>query len=434
MKSFSVCPGASNPARLAVFIGERNGSPASIRLFNLPNLTSPIAMKSFFKADQISFHWHPTGSHLLLLAQTDIDKTGKSYYGESHLVFLSCDGKFDCLVRLGRRFLCALNFVNYFLDKEGPIYDMAWRPGAQEFVVLYGFMPAKATLFNGRCEPIFVFDNGPKNTARFNQQGNLLVLAGYGNLAGQTDIYCIASQSKNITTPLPIRGAAQNCATVVKHLVGFQAANTTTISWSHTGRHLLLATLSPRLRVDNGIQLWHYHGGAPVYRLALKELNQSEWLVRPESPPVFDIVSPLYGPVSATASMPPEKRAYVPPSKRGLPIAPCPVGLETPNAPYVKKSYCVPTPKSVFDRTCTAAATSTPPAKTAVSPAAAEVSTKPVLSQKEKLIKNISQKLDQIKILKEKQAQGVSLELNQLDKMNKEVDLLKQLNMLALEK
>ena len=101
MKSFSMSPQASNPARLAVFIGERNGSPASVRLYNIPHLSVPVAMKSFFNAERVSLHWNHAGTGLLVLAQTEIDKTGKSYYGENHLVFLSCDGKFDCLVRLG---------------------------------------------------------------------------------------------------------------------------------------------------------------------------------------------------------------------------------------------------------------------------------------------------------------------------------------------
>ena len=101
MKSFSVSPQATNPARVAVFVGERNGSPASVRLYNLPHFGVPVAMKSFFKAERVSLYWNHAGTGLLVLAQTEIDKTGKSYYGENHLVFLSCDGKFDCLIRLG---------------------------------------------------------------------------------------------------------------------------------------------------------------------------------------------------------------------------------------------------------------------------------------------------------------------------------------------
>ena len=28
-------------------------------------------------------------------------------------------------------------------DKEGPLYDFDWNPNGEEFVVVYGFMPAK---------------------------------------------------------------------------------------------------------------------------------------------------------------------------------------------------------------------------------------------------------------------------------------------------
>lgn len=38
---------------------------------------------------------------MLLLAHTDVDKTNKSYYGETNLMLLSAAGNFDCRVSLG---------------------------------------------------------------------------------------------------------------------------------------------------------------------------------------------------------------------------------------------------------------------------------------------------------------------------------------------
>jgi uncharacterized protein with WD repeat len=43
-------------------------------------------------------------------------------------------------------------------------------------------MPAKATIFNKKCEPVFDFGTGPRNMALYNPQGSILMLAGFGNL------------------------------------------------------------------------------------------------------------------------------------------------------------------------------------------------------------------------------------------------------------
>ncbi len=45
--------------------------------------------------------WNGSGSAVIVLAQTEVDKTGKSYYGETNLYLLSASGGFDCRVDLG---------------------------------------------------------------------------------------------------------------------------------------------------------------------------------------------------------------------------------------------------------------------------------------------------------------------------------------------
>ena len=62
------------------------------------------------------------------------------------------------------------------LGKEGPIYHVEWAPKMAQFCVVYGFMPAKATLYNKKCEKVFDFGTGPRNLALFNCQGSLLML------------------------------------------------------------------------------------------------------------------------------------------------------------------------------------------------------------------------------------------------------------------
>lgn len=41
------------------------------------------------------------------------------------------------------------------LDRPGPVHDVAWSPNSKEFMVVYGTMPSKATLFDHRANPVY---------------------------------------------------------------------------------------------------------------------------------------------------------------------------------------------------------------------------------------------------------------------------------------
>jgi translation initiation factor 2A len=106
----------------------------------------------------------------LVFAHTDVDATGKSYYGETFLYYLSITGNFDCRVEL---------------NKPGPIHDVSWSPNAKEFIVVYGSMPAKATLFDHRAEPMYELGTGARNTVKYSPTGRFFFLGGFGNLSGE---------------------------------------------------------------------------------------------------------------------------------------------------------------------------------------------------------------------------------------------------------
>jgi translation initiation factor 2A len=128
--SFSLSPGKRHI--IAAFVSEKKGCPASVKLFDCLNFAAPLSQKSFFKADSVQYNWNQLGTNVLIFAHTDVDTTGQSYYGETNLYYLSITGNFDCKVEL---------------DKKGPIHDVTWSPNSTEFIVVYGTMPAKATLF-----------------------------------------------------------------------------------------------------------------------------------------------------------------------------------------------------------------------------------------------------------------------------------------------
>ncbi|CAA7260971.1 unnamed protein product [Cyclocybe aegerita] len=288
--SVALSPGL-NPS-VAVFVAEKKGAPASIKIYGLNSLNSPpTCQKTFFKADRAQIKWNTLGTQVLLLTQTEVDNSNKSYYGETGMYLLSAAGNFDCRVTL---------------DKEGPIHDFAWSPNSKEFGVVYGYMPAKTMLFDQRVRTLHDFGTSPYNFISFNPQGRLIALAGFGNLAGKIEVFDRKTLNKVSTIDAP---------------------NTSYCSWSPDGRFLLTATLSPRLRVDNGVKVWHCTGSLVHVQLA-EELYQAMWRPTPveNTPPFGQQIPPAPAPsesvktVGATQKATPVKAAgaYRPPGARGL--------------------------------------------------------------------------------------------------------------------
>jgi translation initiation factor 2A len=120
---------------VAAFLPSRGTEPARVGIYSVPlssgspaETAGPTASKSFFKAEEVSLKWSPTGHAILIETRTATDKTGKSYYGESGLHLLLADGSYQGTVPFG--------------TNAGPIQDVAWSPTAKEFMVIQGFQPA----------------------------------------------------------------------------------------------------------------------------------------------------------------------------------------------------------------------------------------------------------------------------------------------------
>lgn len=125
------------------------------------------------------------------MTSTEVDKSGASYYGKQSLHYLNTKGD-TAMVMLSKsknwniiffqslkfgtsRLLCKkYNNRDLFLllGKEGPVHAVEWSPKNTEFCVVYGFMPAKATLFNAKCEAVFEFGTLHRNSVYFNPHGN----------------------------------------------------------------------------------------------------------------------------------------------------------------------------------------------------------------------------------------------------------------------
>lgn len=182
---------------------------------------------------------------------------------------------------------------------------MTWSPKSTSFAVVYGYMPAKTVIFNAKAQAVHSFPLGPRNTVSFSPHGRFVLVAGFGNLAGQMDIYDLEKDFAKICT--------------------IEASNASVCEWSPDGLHILTATTSPRLRVDNGIRIWHA-GGPLMYNEDMNELYRVAW--RPQPPAVHPLPSNPFSPmptphVSATQYLAARKTpskpagAYRPPGARG---------------------------------------------------------------------------------------------------------------------
>lgn len=86
-------------------------------------------------------------------------------------IYIFCFIVFKCLFMIS-----TILRVIVIAGKEGPIYAVSWSPLGTEFCVVYGFMPAKATLFNLKCEAVFNLGSGSRNSIYYNPHGNNILL------------------------------------------------------------------------------------------------------------------------------------------------------------------------------------------------------------------------------------------------------------------
>ncbi|XP_015602162.1 eukaryotic translation initiation factor 2A isoform X2 [Cephus cinctus] len=412
---FSISPNPA-PYHILCYMPGKSGQPSFGRLFQYPKFesTQSLANKSFFQADRVDIYWNQRGTSVLLMTSTEVDKTGASYYGKQTLHYLGTKGETAMVM----------------LSKEGPIHAVEWSPKQTEFCVIYGLMPSKATLFNLKCEPIFEFGAKHRNSIYYNPQGNILLLTGFGNLSG---------------------GSVELWDTVNRKIIAkTEAPDTTLLQWSPDGEHFLTATTAPRLRVGNGFKIWHYTGTLLYERPWNKqeELWEVQWQTYPAN--TFPEKAISYKAVEGIAPSQPQasKQAYRPPSARGQTITfklhddedygskssdtnPSKAALKSKKKREAKKA-------KKESEGVTSQNSSTPNGQVSPTPTKSPNTTATTNldltgdPEKDKKIKKIKSKLEQIAKLKELQSSGKQLEINQLDKIKKEAELTKELQNLVL--
>ncbi|OWZ05265.1 Eukaryotic translation initiation factor 2A, partial [Phytophthora megakarya] len=435
--NFSVAPGSA-PYKVALFVPEKKGKPATVKIYQFPtNLDIPTATKSFYKAQDVMLKWSPTGSALIIETRTDIDTSGKSYYGETGLFFLQSDGEYDCIVPL---------------TKEGTVHDVAWDPTGRGFVVIAGAMPAHATLYDNKALPVFEFGAAPRNHVSWSPHGRFLCLAGFGNLRGDMDFW---ERNK------------------LKKMGSATSNSATTFAWSPDSRYFATGTTFPRLRVDNGFKVFRYDGSGPIhqeergelYDLKFRPAPQDTYPNRPQSPRRKG-EDAGFGSSSAGPKAAPKPQAYRPPNSTGalaammrkeeggsrkldrnkyaapraaassIPgAAPRAIpGMGAAAAPKKlsksarkKKAQEAAEAKAAVEEALAKAAGAAPAQEEPAKPSAAEMTPE----EKAKKVKNLLKKLKQIDVIKAKKEAGDSLNDDQLQKLTTEQTLRDEVAVLS---
>ena len=211
---------ASNPHPVAVYSAGSRGQSAHVKIFAYPNFARMLASWSCDRSAHVVLSWNKPGTKLL--AMTAPAKDSESFKCDIRL--MDVDG----------------SSIDVPHASDGPVYSVKWTPNGEQFCAVYGFEPARATLYDLQGEPIFDFGTGPRNSLYFNEpHDSLLCFGGFKGLGGKIEVWDLHSR------------------TVVLRK---DVSQTTHFHWAPDGCHFLTSTLSPNLRYSNGFKLWHRSG------------------------------------------------------------------------------------------------------------------------------------------------------------------------------
>lgn len=277
VSAVEICPFKSGSTLVSVFVASTDTSPvAKLQIFDLADTSKPAVLSHEFekKVDICSMKWSSTGKRLLVQAGSEIDESGQSYYGTSHLYLVNL----DLLSTVG-------------VAHEGHVQDFQWSPSGDLFCLISGLTPFTTQLFDSDGHIVHDFGTSRKNTVKFSNSGRFLALGGFGNLAGELDFIDVPST------------ALLNCT---------RAECTVECGWAPNGRVFMTSSTHPRMRVDNNITLFKY-SGEKIARLDFPELYSAKWRPMPRTqfpdPPASPVTKVNKAP---TIDVP--KKAYRPPT------------------------------------------------------------------------------------------------------------------------
>jgi len=290
---------AQNSYLCAVFALPKNNKAATVTIYeyqyalamnkksNTSKLFTKIAQRAFFGADHCELLWDATNSYhhnLLAIASSDVDTSGKSYYGNQTLFLLSSRNNFTAKVDI---------------SDQGKLQDVAWHPYGKEFVMIDDH-PQKITICDFRGQKAHALGHYARNLIRFSGDGRFLWCGGFGNLTGEMTFY----DYKNIKNDESLACLGYNTDDACRYF-----------EWSPDATSFLTARLYPYMTVDNGFRIYKYNGQRlyeesveRLYQIAYRPNAKGTYPARSVSPAARKKAKPI--PKAAA------KKRYVPPHMR----------------------------------------------------------------------------------------------------------------------
>lgn len=213
---------------VACYIPEQlTGLVARLSMYNLSEPAKPtVELHLPAKVKDLKILFNHTGEEVLALAQSDVDESGSSYFGTSYLYWTPSNGKSKPLQVCGA--------------KEGLVQDLCWSPTKNEFATIVGMMPATVALYDGKNGKLLTtLGVSRRNTLKWNPFGRFLAVAGFGTLPGDLDFF------------------DRSCEETISSV---RAALTVVSEWTPEGRHMISATIAPRMNEGNQLSLYRYTG------------------------------------------------------------------------------------------------------------------------------------------------------------------------------
>jgi len=251
IRSFSASP-KLNGYLLATFVPEVKGKPGRVSLLTINQnagsetwQSKELIGKSFYQTEECNVHWSPLGDAMLVVTQMTVDRTGTSYYGSANVYLFTMDNAIQ------------VTLPNSKNATVGIVHDIAWNPNVVNkpptFAMVSGPMPAMTSLHHGyTADAIFLFGQNHRNTVVWSPHGRFLAFGGFGNLAGNFDFW-----DRNKGKRIP-----RYASSTSSELIYGNSASSAPVGhgFSPSSRMFMISTTSPRMNVENGIQIFRYNG------------------------------------------------------------------------------------------------------------------------------------------------------------------------------
>uniref|UniRef100_A0A7S1S9P7 Eukaryotic translation initiation factor 2A n=1 Tax=Alexandrium catenella TaxID=2925 RepID=A0A7S1S9P7_ALECA len=226
--NFVVAPAHYNGACFVACYIPEGSLAARVAIYSLSNTAKSVAELHLpAKVKDCKILWNFDGTAVLVLASSDVDETGSSYFGTTYLYWVNLEG--------GKA-----KQTQIYGAKDGQVQDLCWSPTANEFMVVVGMLPATVALHDGKTgKQTTNLGQTRRNTLKWNPFGRFVAVGGFGTLPGDLDFF---DRSKEET------------------ISSLRAALTVNCDWAPDGRHFITATVAPRMNEGNQMSIYRYTG------------------------------------------------------------------------------------------------------------------------------------------------------------------------------